>query len=455
MAVTAVVGSQWGDEAKGKIVDFLAEQADIVARFNGGDNAGHTVVNEFGTFKVRLTPNGFSSPRSQCVIGPGVVVNLATLIEEIDLIQSRGIDLVSRLWVSPRCNVVMPYHPMVEAIYELAKGKAQTGTTGRGMGPVYADKVSYNGILLADLAHPQRFADKLRVQLAIKNSFFKAFVNEPGFSLEPQSSYLAGLDFDAVWREKLEQYARVEQVVREPFGLLQEALAGDGMVLLEGAQGALLDNSWGTYPFCTASTTLAGGATAGLGVSPRAIQHVIGVAKAYTTRVGAGPMPTELLDQKGDTIRSAGGEYGTVTGRPRRCGWFDAELVRFTSQLNGVTELALTKLDVLDSLPVVKICIGYRHLHSLNPDRDETSGGQTSMDEALWHYWQGDAYWLEDCEPVYIECEGWMHATGGARKFDQLPRNAQAYVRNIEQLVGVPITYISVGPRRQETIYMQ
>lgn len=424
MTVTAVVGLQWGDEAKGKIVDMLSPGVEVVARFNGGDNAGHTVVNSYGTFKVRLTPNGFSSPGTQCVIGPGVVVNLETLISEIEQIQKSGIDLRSRLWVSPRCHLVMPYHPMIESIYEQAKGQARTGTTKRGMGPVFADKVSYNGIQLFDLADRSIFAEKLRLQLSIKNTIFEAFG-------------LSRLDFDQVYQQTLQLYARVEECVREPFGLIQETLARGGNILLEGAQGALLDNNWGTYPYCTASITLSGGASAGLGIAPRWIEQVVGVAKAYTTRVGAGPMPTELNDSIGQAIQHAGQEYGTVTGRPRRCGWLDAELVRFTAQLNGVTALALTKLDVLDGLETLKICVGYHRPQS---------------GDRLWRYWEMDACALEACQPVYVEMPGWQKPTTGVRDFAALPSEAQAYVRKVEELVGVPVGYVSVGPQREATI---
>jgi adenylosuccinate synthase len=425
MTVAAVVGAQWGDEAKGKIVDLLSEQANITARFNGGDNAGHTVVNEYGTFKLRLTPNGFANLETICVIGPGVVLNLETLISEIEFIESRGIALSGRLWVSPRCHVVMPYHPLVEAIYEKAKGEGRTGTTSRGIGPVHADKVSYNGIRLADFADAEVFAEKLQVQLEVKNALFKAYAIE-------------ALDFDAVFLEKMAQYNRLRAMVREPFGLLQDALKRDDVIVLEGAQGALLDNNWGTYPFCTASPTIAGGAAEGLGIAPRWLTRVIGVAKAYTSRVGQGPMPTELHDETGETIRREGAEFGTVTGRPRRCGWFDAELVRFSAQLNGMTELALTKLDVLDTLPSLKICIGYRR--------------KDKKEDRLYHYWEGDALWLQECEPEYIELDGWMSSIRSVREFDRLPVPAQAYVRKIEELVGVPISVISVGPEREAII---
>jgi adenylosuccinate synthase len=424
MGVTAVVGCQWGDEAKGKFVDYLSEKAHIVARFNGGDNAGHTVVNPYGTVKLRLLPNGLFYPQTSCIVGPGVVVNLTTLLSEIQFFEGSGLDFRERLWISPRCHVVMPYHPLIEEIYEKARGQNRTGTTRRGMGPVYADKVSYNGIRLFDLADKSLFADKLRLQLSIKNPTFQAFG-------------MPALDFETVYRETLDQYARLAAYVREPFGLVQAALRRGDSILLEGAQGALLDNNWGTYPYCTASITLAGGASAGLGIPPHQIRQVVGIAKAYTTRVGAGPMPTELHDQVGEIIQKEGQEFGTVTGRARRCGWFDSEVVRFTCQLNGVTALALTKLDVLDSLPVVKVCTGYQH---------------RSTGERLVRYWEGDATWLESCQPVYQEMEGWLTSTRQVRNFNQLPAPAQAYVRRLEELVEVPLGWVSVGPGREETI---
>lgn len=427
MPVTIVLGAQWGDEAKGKIADLLSESAAVVARFNGGDNAGHTVVNPYGTFKLRLLPNGFANPETRCVIGPGVVVNLQTLTEEIAMLEERGLPIRERLWVSPRCHVVMPYHPLLEAIYENAKGDARTGTTRRGMGPVYADKVSYNGIRLADLMDRAVLADKLRVQLMVKNPLLEAFGTPP-------------LALDTILEEKLTQFAQVRQVVREPFGMLQDTLTAGGQVILEGAQAALLDTDWGTYPYSTASTTLAGGITAGLGIAPRWIERVIGVAKAYQTRVGSGPFPTELIGGAGEVILNRGQEYGTVTGRPRRCGWLDADLLRFTSQLNGFTELVLTKLDVLDTLDKLQISKGYQH-----PDAGSD----------LVHYWQGDARWLEGCRPVYETLPGWVQSTTKARRFADLPAAAQAYIRWVESFVGVPISMVSVGPERSEIIPVQ
>ncbi len=424
MTVTAVIGLQWGDEAKGKFVDLLSPEADLVARFNGGDNAGHTVVNELGTFKLRLTPNGFANPQTQCVIGPGVVVNLHTLISEIKKIEDVGIELRRRLWISPRCNVVMPYHPLVESVYEEAKGLARTGTTRRGMGPVFADKASYNGILFSDLANEALFSGKLKIQLHLKNVLLKAFGAEV-------------LDYDWVHEEIMSAFRQVQECVREPFGLVQEYLSEHKAILLEGAQGALLDNTWGTYPFCTASTTTVGGACAGLGIAPRWIDKVVGVAKAYTTRVGAGPMPTEDTGHVGRQIQEAGQEYGTVTGRPRRCGWFDAELVRFTCRLNGVTDLALTKLDVLDGFETIKICTGY----TTGPGRGATRC-----------YWEVDAHQLDEIHPVYEDLPGWMTPTTSVRHFHDLPHNARAYVQRIEALCDTHVSYVSVGPERDATI---
>ena len=427
MSVTVVVGLQWGDEAKGKMVDLLCQDADLVARYNGGDNAGHTVVNAYGTFKLRLTPNGIANPNTKCLIGPGVVVNLATLIQELDYIQAAGIHLLDRFWISPRCHVVMDYHPMLEEIYEEVKGSGRTGTTRRGMGPVYADKVSYNGIRLADLVDRDVFADKLRVQLDVKNTLFKAYG-------------LPALSLDDILEAKLAQFERLRPAVREPFGLVHAGLKKGERLVLEGAQGALLDNDWGTYPYATASTTIAGGASAGLGISPRDIDQVIGVAKAYTSRVGEGPMPTELLDDTGQQLRDEGQEYGTVTGRARRCGWFDASLVNFTAQLNGCTELALTKLDVLDHLASIKIAVGYRH-----PD----------IPDRVVNYWEGDARWLAKCEPVYIEMPGWQQSTRQTRNFEQLPAQARAFIRRVEELVEVPVRFVSVGPDRDESIHIR
>jgi len=306
----------------------------------------------------------------------------------------------------------------------MAKGDASTGTTKRGIGPVYADKVSYNGIRLGDLSDKEIFREKLQVQLQVKNALFKAFGLEP-------------LELQGILEEKLEQFTQVKSMVREPFGLVQNTLKEGASIVLEGAQGSLLDNTWGTYPYCTASTVVSGGVTAGLGIAPRRIDRVIGVAKAYTTRVGRGPMPTELNDETGQVLQNSGKEFGTVTGRPRRCGWFDADLVAFSAQISGFTEIALTKLDVLDSLPKIKIGVGYHPV---------------GKKDHLSHYWEGDAHWLEGYEPEYIEMDGWMQSIKDVRQFSELPAQAQTYIHRIEELVGTPVTIVSVGPERNATI---
>ncbi len=423
MPVTVVIGTQWGDEAKGKISDVLAEDADIVARFNGGDNAGHTVVNQFGTFKQRLIPSGIFNDKTISVVGPGVVLNLNTITTEIADLNSRGIDINDRLWVSPRCQIVMPYHKLIEELTEKAKGDLKTGTTKRGMSPVYADKVSYNGIRLFDLMDKEKAYKKIKTQLAIKNPTLEAFGFEP----------LRAEDFV---EEALEKFELIRHVVREAFELMHNALIDQSNVLVEGAQSTLLDNTWGTYPYCTSSTTVVGGITAGLGIAPKWVNRVIGVAKAYMGRVGNGPFPTELLDETGDHIREEGQEYGTVTRRPRRCGWFDAELVRFSSMLNGVSEIALTKLDVLDKLPEIKYSTHY----------------EIGEDNQTLRYWEGDADKLFECDPVYETSEGWLEATSEIREFENLPENAKEYIEKLEMLMGCPISMVSVGPSREETI---
>ncbi len=421
MSVTAIVGAQWGDEGKGKFVDILAEHADLVVRFNGGNNAGHTIVNQFGTFKLHLMPSGIFHPQATCVIGPGVVIDLAGLIEELCECETTGLDFKNRLLISPRCHLILPYHRALDRLYEEAKGHLSTGTTGRGIGPAYADKAGYNGLRLTDLARPGLFLEKLKVQISIKNRIIVALGGEP-------------LDADEIAREYLDYYTVVQPYVKETFGLVQETLQAGRNILLEGAQAALLDTDWGGYPFVTASTTLISAATAGAGVPARAIERVIGVAKAYTTRVGNGPFPTELTDPTGDQIRRNGAEYGTTTGRPRRCGWFDAETVRFAAALNGLTELALTKLDVFDDFETIRLATGYQ------------------WEGRPAHYYDGDALFLEECQPVYEEWAGWQQSIKAARKLDELPAAAQRYIQRLEEAIGVPITYIGVGPDRDETI---
>jgi len=421
MPVTAVIGAQWGDEGKGKYVDILAQDADMVVRFNGGNNAGHTVINEHGTFKLHLIPSGAFNPAAVCIIGPGVVLDLAGLVKELEEFEASGISLKGRFFISPRCHLVMPYHRSLDRLYEEAKGRLSTGTTGRGIGPAYADKAGYNGLRLADLQRRSLFIEKLATQVSIKNRLMTALGGEP-------------LDANKIADEYFGYYSQLQPYVKETFGDVQEALKANRNILLEGAQATLLDTDWGTYPFVTASSTLVSAATTGGGIPPRAIDRIIGVCKAYTTRVGNGPMPTELTDATGERIRQIGKEYGTSTGRPRRCGWFDAELVRFTAALNGFTEIALSLLDVFDSFPALKIAKAYEW------------GDQPA------HYYDGDAVFLEECKPVYDTLPGWESSTKGLSRWDDLPKYARAYVQRIEQEVGVKVSYIGTGPARENTI---
>lgn len=421
MSISAIVGAQWGDEGKGKFVDILARDADLVIRFNGGNNAGHTIVNEYGTFKLHLIPSGAFHPQAICIIGPGAVLDIASLVQEMREFEASGIDLKNRFFISPRCHLILPYHRALDRLYEEAKGRLSTGTTGRGIGPAYADKAGYNGLRLSDMARRSIFTEKLGIQVSIKNRLIAALGGQT-------------MSAEQITNEYLEYYAYLQPYVRETFGLVQSAIRDGKNILLEGAQAALLDTDWGTYPFVTASTTLVSAATAGAGVPPNAIERVIGVAKAYTTRVGNGPFPTELTDQTGEYIRKAGAEYGTTTGRPRRCGWFDAEAVRFAAAVSGFTEIAITKLDVFDDFDEIQLGTGYEW------------GGKPA------YYYDGDAIFLEECRPVYESWVGWKQNISNARTFEELPENAQRYINRMAQVMGVPVTYIGVGPRREETI---
>jgi adenylosuccinate synthase len=419
MSVTAVIGTQWGDEGKGKVVDYLAERADYVARFNGGNNAGHTVINEFGTFKIHLVPSGIFARNTVGLIGGGVVIDPSVLIDEIDLLNNAGIGVEGRLWISPRSHLIMPYHKILDGLYEEAKGAGATGTTRRGIGPVFADKVSYNGIRWSDFAS-EMFESRLKVQLELKNKIIVALGGE-------------ALKYAEVRDMHSEYYTRLRPYIRELFSIVQDGLKTNKNFLLEQAMGTFLDTDWGTYPFVTASTTIPSAASAGLGIPPRYITNVVGVTKAYTTRVGAGPLPTEIHDTESDVYKKFG-ETAATTGRTRRVGWLDLELVRTAIALSGVTELCLTKLDVLSGLDGIQVCVGYR----LN-GKDVT-------------YADVDAYGLDEVETVYKTVKGWKENISTARSFDQLPAQAQEYVKMIEDATGVPVKWIGVGPERDATI---
>jgi len=419
MTVTAVIGTQWGDEGKGKVVDYLAQQADYVARFNGGNNAGHTVINEYGTFKIHLVPSGIFAKNTVALIGGGVVIDPAVLLEEIDLLNKAGVNVEGRLWVSPRSHLIMPYHKALDGLYEKAKGAGATGTTGRGIGPVFADKVSYNGIRWTDFTS-EMFESRLKVQMELKNKFIVSLGGE-------------ALKYEEVRDMYGDYFTRLRPFIRELFGIVQEGLKANKHFLLEQAMGTFLDNDWGTYPFVTASTTIPSAASAGLGIPPRYITNVVGVSKAYTTRVGAGPLPTEIHDTQSEVYKKFG-ETAATTGRTRRVGWLDLEIVRTAVQLSGVTELCLTKLDVLSGLREIRVGVGYK------------------LNGKSVRYPDVDAYGLNQVEVQYKTVKGWTEDISKARSFEELPANAQSYVKMIEDAAEAPVRWIGVGPEREATI---
>lgn len=421
MSVIAVIGAQWGDEGKGRIVDLLAERAKIVARFSGGDNAGHTVINSRGEFRLHLVPSGICYPQTTCIIGNGVVVNPEKLLKEIEELEGCGV-AVSRLVVSDRAHLVMPYHILMDKLEEERRGKGSIGTTGRGNGPAFADKAARMGIRMGDLRKKADFCGQLQAILDLKNAILTRVYGVPPVSCEE------------IYRKYCSYGDQLSPFIRETTSLIRHELSQGGLVLLEGAQGALLDPDFGTYPYVTSSSPLAGGISSGTGISPREIEHVLGVFKAYVTRVGSGPMPTELKDSTGDLIRKKGNEYGTTTGRPRRCGWFDAVAGRFSVEINGFDDIALTHISVFDKFPSLKICTAYR----FKGENIQSFPGDSSM--------------LEQCQPVYEELPGWQSSTGDIREFACLPPQARNYVARLEELLSCPISLVSTGPRREQMI---
>jgi adenylosuccinate synthase len=419
-----IVGSQWGDEGKGKIVDVLAERVDIVARYQGGANAGHTVHVGNDEFVLHQIPSGILHPERRCLLGNGVVLDPFQFFEELDELTSRGIDAEPRVGVSARAHLLLPYHKMLDRAAEERRGAGKIGTTGRGIGPAYEDKVARQGIRVAELR------DAGRAEAALRAAAER--VNE---RLAAQQS-TERVDADALVAEVFGIRERLLRLATETGREIQDALGAGRRVLLEGAQGALLDVDHGTYPFVTSSNTTAGGAALGVGVGPTAIDAVVGVVKAYTTRVGAGPLPTELPSPMQERVRELGGEYGATTGRPRRCGWFDAVVVRYAARVNGLTGLAVTKLDVLDTLPELQIATGYR------------AGGGILDD------FPGDLGLLAEAEPIYETMPGWQTSTSDARRLEDLPAAAREYLRRLEELTGVPIWFVSVGTRRDQIIHV-
>ena len=424
MPVIAVIGAQWGDEGKGRIVDLLAQQARVVVRFSGGDNAGHTVVNPYGEFKLHLIPSGIFSSQAVCIIGNGVVINPAVLIDEMDQLSERGVDTTG-LFISDRAHLIMPYHILLDGLEEEARGGKAIGTTRKGIGPVYADKAARLGIRAGDLLDKEVLLERLRLVLDYKNIILTKI-----YGVSP-------LSLDEVYRQYCQYGERLAPHIRETTMILEEALNRNEVVLLEGAQGALLDPDFGTYPYTTSSSPLAGGGCLGAGLSPTRISRILGVFKAYCTRVGEGPLPTELKDEIGDSIRERAHEYGTTTGRPRRCGWFDAVAAGFSTRINGFTEAAITRLDVLDILPSLKICVGYK----LNGK---------SID-----YFPANVAALEKCQPIYEELPGWQASVRDIRQFKQLPAEARQYIARLEEVISCPVSLISVGPRREQIIKLK
>lgn len=421
-----IVGTQWGDEGKGKVVDILAEFVDVVVRFQGGNNAGHTIVVDGEPLVLHQIPSGVLHPRKKCVVGNGVVVDPKVLLEEIRELESRGVKVSpENLILSEAAHLIMPYHRALDLAREKAAGKGAIGTTGRGIGPAYEDKAGRRGIRMVDLGDPQTFRKKVQDQLREVNLQLKKRFGEKSFSAkEVVEEYLG-------YGEKLLPFVANTSVFLD-----QEIKAGRS-VLFEGAQGTFLDLDHGTYPFVTASNTVAGNACVGAGVGPTKIHGVVGIVKAYTTRVGAGPFPTELQDELGERLREKGKEFGSTTGRPRRCGWLDMVLVRDAVRLNGITDLALTKLDVLGGLPSLKICVAYEY----KGKRIEEVPCSLEV--------------FSQCIPVYEELKGWDEEISYARDLEELPKNAQRYIRRIEELADVPVALVSVGATRNDTMMIQ
>jgi adenylosuccinate synthase len=421
MSTVVIVGAQWGDEGKGKIVDFLTQRADVVARYQGGNNAGHTVVIGDEKYVLHLVPSGILHKGKSCVIGNGVVVDPRALLREINDLKTRGMDVDNNLYISQNAHIIMPYHIAIEVEEEKQK---KIGTTGRGIGPSYTDKIARRGIRAIDLLRPHLFREKLSSNLAACNYLL-------------QNVYKAApLDEEAIFAEYMDFAKQIGKYITDASAYINREIEAGRNILLEGAQGALLDIDHGTYPYVTSSNTVSGGACTGLGIAPTKIDRILGIVKAYTTRVGEGPFPTELTGEFGEDIRKRGGEYGATTGRPRRCGWLDIVALRYSTIINGFTGIGLTKLDILDGMDKIKICIGYKY------------DGKSHQD------FPTDQEALSNCEPEYIEVDGWKESTFGIKDFNALPANARKYINKIEDMVGVRVEMISTGQKRDEIIVL-
>ncbi|MFP3916557.1 adenylosuccinate synthase [Lysinibacillus telephonicus] len=420
MTSVVVVGTQWGDEGKGKITDFLSKKADIIARFSGGDNAGHTIKIGDETYKLHLIPSGIFYKEKTSVMGNGMVINPKSLVTELKGLQERGID-TSNLRISNRAQVILPYHIYQDKVDEAARGDNKIGTTCKGIGPCYQDKIARIGIRVADLLDREIFEQKLRENLEKKNRLFEKFYE------------VEGLKFEDIFEEYYGYGQEIAKYVTDTSKVLNDVLDEGGRVLFEGAQGVMLDVDHGTYPFVTSSNPVAGGVTTGTGIGPSHVSRVVGVCKAYTSRVGDGPFPTELFDETGHHIREVGREYGTTTGRPRRVGWFDSVVVRHSRRVSGITDLALNSIDVLTGLDTVKICTAYKY-----------------NGEIITEY-PASLNVIEACEPVYEELPGWTEDVTGVRTLEELPENARKYVERVVELTGINLMTFSVGPAREQT----
>jgi adenylosuccinate synthase len=417
-----VIGTQWGDEGKGKIVDLLTDRAAAVVRFQGGHNAGHTLVIEGKKTVLHLIPSGVLREGVRCLIGNGVVLSPTALLEEMQMLEQGGVPARERIGISESCPLILPYHIALDQAREVARGKKAIGTTGRGIGPTYEDKVSRRGIRLGELLDVEHFKERLSEVMEYHNFALQHYFKAPT------------VDYQQTLDEALAQREHIVPLVEDVPGTLHRLRREGKSIMFEGAQGALLDIDHGTYPYVTSSTTTAGGAASGSGVGPRALDYILGIVKAYTTRVGAGPFPTELFDKDGDYLGEKGHEFGATTGRKRRCGWLDAVALRRSLDVNSVTGMCITKLDVLDGMKTVKICVAYK-----------LNGKQVDVPPV-------GADLFEKCEPVLIEMPGWSGSTVGAKSVDQLPQAARDYLAKVEELTGVPVDIISTGPDRTETI---
>ncbi|PKL14830.1 MAG: adenylosuccinate synthase [Spirochaetae bacterium HGW-Spirochaetae-8] len=420
MSVTAIVGAQWGDEGKGRVVDYLAQQAEVVIRYQGGDNAGHTVINDKGKFALHIIPSGIFNPETVCMVGAGTVVNFDTMAVELASIAKAGVD-GRNLFIDRRAHLIMPFHCLLDGAEEASKKSGwAVGTTKRGIGPCYSDKASRVGIRASDILDPDRLRTRLEMLLPQKN-------RELAYYGIPEVTVEALMELCGRWR------AQFGKQIIDTVPVLKDAVLSGKRVLLEGQLGIMRDLDWGIYPYTTSSNPTAGGACSGAGIAPRYINEVIGVVKCYSTSVGGGPFPTELLDDVGERLRSVGAEFGATTGRPRRCGWFDAVAASFSCWVNGFTSIAITKLDILDTFETIKVCTGYLIDGEVVSHLPDTSG-------------------QEKAQPIYETWEGWMTSTADARTWEALPPKAQAYINRLAQLTGAPVKFISVGPERDQII---